>query len=276
MKRTIFLLSLILVVVVGIVSVQAEPDAPDNRSIYIFGDSWAEQMSETGSPIPFDQAIVDNEFDSFVTLHKHGISGSTLEQWATNENGILLALTTAIVNDSSSDPIVFFTLGGNDVFAGASAQEMATNLATILTALEATRPDLQIVQGGYDILNPNVNPAQCLAAMQFIFGSTDPAVVNTAVLTAYQDSATVVDAFDRATIVNTFGSLQGTPGNPTINEWSPVQYLSDCIHLNTDGYNIYLDTLFNEQLSPELCSDPLVIASACPSDTYIYLPLLSR
>ena len=252
-------------------ALQAESVAPANRSIYIFGDSWAAQMSTTGEPIPFDQALVDREFDSFVTLHKHGVSGSTLAQWAADENGMFTTLATAISLDPNPNPIVFVTLGGNDLFAGSTVTEMATNLATILTALEAIRADLQVVQGGYDILNPNVAP-QCMIFMQTLFGSSDPTVVNTALLTAYQSGVTVFSAFERSSSVNTFGTLQGTPGNPTLGEWSPVEYLSDCIHLNANGYNLYLNTLFDKALTPILCSDPLVTSSACPF--LVYLPVM--
>lgn len=259
----------------GIVAVRAQDSAPAERSIYIFGDSWAQQMSETGTPIPFDQTIIDNEFDDFVTLHKHAISGSTLDQWANDENGILTALADEISADSSQSPIVFFTLGGNDVFAGSSAEEMAADLTTILTTLSATRPDVEIVQGGYDILNPNISPAVCFPAMLAIFGSTDPSAINPIILAAYQDSVDVTATFTSTVSVNTFGSLQGSPGEPVISEWSPVQYLADCIHLNSDGYNIYLDTLFQEQITPELCSDPLVTAAVC-SRIKLYLPLITR
>lgn len=265
------ILTLLLVATLYGSALATDNVVPANRSIYIFGDSWAQQMSETGSPIPFDDALVKHEFDSFITLHKHGISGSTLAQWANNEGGILTNLTTAIANDSDSNPIVFFTLGGNDFFAGSSAEEMATNQTTILTALEATRTDLTIVQGGYDLLNPD-SGFFCSSAMQQTFGSTDPTTVNTILLDVYQNSVTIVNQFDRAVSVNTFGSLQGTPGNPTLSEWSPVEFVtSDCIHLTSAGYTIYLDTLFAAQLTPSICSDSMVEAAACEAPLAVTL-----
>lgn len=273
-QRSQFIFILFGLLLFATIPLQAEPAAPADRSIYIFGDSWSQQMSTTGTPIPFDQAIITREFDSFVTLHKYGLSGSTLAQWASDEGGILTTLTTAIAADASQNPIIFFTLGGNDLFGGSTTTEMETNLTTILTALEATRNDIQIVYGAYDVPNPNINPLLCLPAMTAIFGSTDPTVVNSTYLVVYQSSVAVIDTFDRAVTVNTFGSLQGTPGNPTISEWSPVQYWSDCIHPNASGYTIYLDTVFSDQLNSLLCADPRVDAAVCPTSEFVYLPIV--
>ena len=245
-----------------------------NRSLYIFGDSWAQQMSETGTPIPFDQQLIDHEFDSFVTLHKHGISGSTLQDWAEDVDGNMTALLAAIAVDPSVNPLVFFTLGGNDIRDGRTQIEMATDLATILTALEATRADVQVIYGSYDILNPTVSPI-CVFGLEAIFGTSDPLQVNTLLYAAQQGAATVAANFGRTTAVDLFGTLQGNTGMPDLSAWSPIQYVtSDCLHLNSDGYNTYIEALFDTHLTSTICEDPEVTSSACATTTYIYLPML--
>lgn len=279
LKRNLLLLLLTFLALVLLAPggpLQAAPAMPEpaDRSIYIFGDSWAQLMAEVGTPIPFDNAVADRDFDSFITLHRHAISGSTLAEWASDSGGRLTTLATSIAMDTTKNPIAFFTLGGNDVRNDATPEQMAANLAMILNALQSTRADLEIYYGGYDFLNPNIN-GTCMIGTQITFGTTDPALINPQLLAAYQGAALVANSFDRTTAVNTFGTLQGNPGMPDPTMWSPVEYVSaDCLHLNRDGYELYVDALFDLALTAEICSDLNVTSTSCPLRKHIFLPLI--
>lgn len=252
---------LVCVVVVKAASPAGKGETP--RTLFVFGDSWADQMTVTYGT--FGQELTDRGYDE-VTLETWAVSGSTMNGWA-NDNpcdagcpGRFTDLLTAITNDPNPDPIVFFTLGGNDVLDNGIAPStyvgIAADLRIVLDAVNGARPDAQIVIGAYDISNPAIIPIACDLLLAALFGSTDPAVVNPYIIQMYDNHATVADDYANVTVVNTNGTLQGTPGNPDVTQWSPIQYISDCIHLNGSGYDLYLDVIFDEALIDLLLVEP--------------------
>lgn len=277
MKRYIVILGLLLGFVF-VVSVTANPagGGEEPRTIYVFGDSWADQM--TASYGTFDQELVDRGYDSFVTLEMWAVSGSTMDGWANDDPcdtgcpGRFTDLLTAITNDPNPDPIIFFTLGGNDILGNGIGQEVydeiANDLRVVLDAINATRPDTHIIIGAYDISNPNISPVACNILLFAIFGSTDPAVVNPYIIQMYTNHESVAVDYENVAVVNTNGTLQGMPGNPDITQWSPVEYIADCIHLNGSGYDLYLDVIFDNAL------DDLLVVEPAPIE--VYLPILQN
>ncbi|MEM7539052.1 MAG: SGNH/GDSL hydrolase family protein [Chloroflexota bacterium] len=246
----------------------------NERTIYVFGDSWAAQMS--GRLGVFEQELQDRAYDSFITISPWAQGGSTAAGWA--EVGELEALKTAIANDPNPNPIVFFTLGGNDLLnAGATTptdeaySDIQQNINTIVSELLTAREDMQIVSGGYDSFNL-ASSASCTAVFAEALGTTDPTVLNQAIHNVYTQHATIAANYTNYTAVNTSGSLQGNPGNPDFSQWSPAEYMNDCLHLNADGYSIYLDTVFDNALDQLICADA---PGACPSTT-IELPDTSQ
>ena len=150
------------------------------RTLYVFGDSWAEDM--TTSLNLLNPALTSRGFGSFVTVNARAVRGSTMAKWAADNPcgdcpGAFTELQQAIMNDPREAPIVFFTLGGNDITENfiqsgpnqAVFTTIAQDLRTILNALKAARSDVQIIIGGYDILNPNINTFLCVTALQTIF-----------------------------------------------------------------------------------------------------------
>lgn len=240
------------------VPLPVEPQT-DTQSLYIFGDSWADQMDDG----QLQRDVADRDFDTFVTVYPYGIGGTTMDDWANDARGMRGQLTAAIVNDPNPNPIVFFTLSGNDLLGGRSTDEILADLEQLLTELENIRDDLHIVFATYDILNPQIDARQCNGLINNLFGSLDPATVNANWVQLYDLTAAVVDQFDRTTTVNTFGSLQGRPGNPDLASWSPEDYLADCIHLNDDGYDLWLDTVFDEALTPLICRSAVASTAQC-------------
>ncbi len=262
-----FLITLLLI---GPAEAPAAAATTTARTIFIFGDSWVEDITTTSDTTTsiFDQALIDRGYDSFVTTQVKAFSGSTMAGWAADNPcgdcpGELTTLAQAITSDPNPDPIVFFILGGNDVrdsFANSGPNQtiydtLAQDLRTILDTLTATRSDVRIVVGAYDILNPAIDPF-CSVALQLVFGSADPAIVNPYVNQIYTTYETIAAEYTNVVAVNTMGTLQGTPGDPDLSQWSAVQYVADCIHLTESGYKLYLAVIFDEVLIPSL-GDPI-------------------
>lgn len=253
MKPRTLLLLLVVSLFMGGVLVEDAFTNTNSTTLYVFGDSWAQDITT-------DFGTMDDELDergfTSVSVTPFGENGTTMREWATDEEGRLTALTNALEADTSDEPVLFFTLGGNDVIergqssgAAAIVAEIEADMRTLLDALNGVRDDLQIVVGSYDIVNPVVN-GFCTTALQLAFGSTDPGQVNSLVDQVRLVQATVAADYANVTAVNAMGTLQGTPGMPDLDMWSPVQYVaSDCIHLNADGYDFYLDTIFDVALT---------------------------
>ncbi|MEM9775507.1 MAG: SGNH/GDSL hydrolase family protein [Chloroflexota bacterium] len=215
-----------------------------SRSLYVFGDSWADQMDDG----QFQQELADRGYGDTVQLVPFGIGGTTMEGWSNDDDGILSRMLEAISEDPSSHPIVFFTLAGNDILDNGSAENVPADMRELLTQLEDSREDLQIVYAQYDIMN--LENEDCAGLFDSIFGITEPLALSNLWLDLFAGAEQVAAEFDRVTSVNTYGSLQGNPGNPDLGTWSPEEYFADCIHLNDDGYDIYLDTVFDQALTP--------------------------
>lgn len=249
MKKTILIL---LVIISGLMlscsgeELEEEVIEEGKRSLYVFGDSWADQMDDG----QFQQELVDRGYDDSVQLIPFGIGGTTMINWARDSDGMLSELIETIVEDPNPNPIVFFTLGGNDMLGGRPPELVQESMRTVLTELEASRDDLQIVYAQYDVMSPDIEPGECIERFDEIFGATTPETINAIWLEFYAQAEQIAAEFDRTVAVNTYGSLQGNSGNPDFTSWSPVEYFADCIHLNDDGYDIYLDTVFDEALTP--------------------------
>lgn len=228
------------------------------RALFVFGDSWTDAMDDG----IIQQELADRSFEH-VIVNEHAVGGTTMASWANNDDNLLEELIESIQEEPSPNPIVFFTLSGNDLLGGDSVSNIESNLHELLTILEESRSDLQIVYAPYDILNPDIAPEVCNDLWLSIFDTTEATEVNPQWIGMYDRAAGIVDEFDRATTMNTFGTLQGNPGNPDISRWSPVEYSADCIHLNEEGYGVWLDTVFDEALTPIICEDEAVVAPAC-------------
>ncbi|MEM7113463.1 MAG: G8 domain-containing protein [Chloroflexota bacterium] len=241
------------------------------RTLYVFGDSWAADMVDSYGT--FGQALQEHNFDSFITVSNWAEGGSTAAEWA--ESATFANLLTAIENDPKANPLVFFTLGGNDVL-GAEPEtlsevydEVESHLGTIVIDLLATRNDVEVVIGGYDLLNSAV-AANCSSIMNGVFGSDAPSVVNQGMHEIHLRQTAVANQYANVFAVNTSGSLQGNPGNPNFNQWSPAHYFADCIHLNDAGYNLYLDTVFDNVLTAKICA---FVTGPCGIETFLPIVL---
>ena len=251
-------------------------EAAPTRTLYLIGDSWTQQPAADGL---FQQQLASRNLSETVTIQDFAISGSTAAEWAANQDNRLGNITEIIKNDSLDGPVVYLTLGGNDLinafFNGpnpAAYDAIGNNVRTVISELKATRDDVQIVIGGYDITNPAApsgNPIfTCNDALQQLFGTTDPAVANPYIIQLFDTLTNVANEFEGVYTVNTYGSLQGTPGMPNLSQWSPLELIEDCIHPNNAGYALHLNTVFDNRL------ESLLAASTGPLDRQIFLPII--
>ncbi|MFK7804424.1 MAG: SGNH/GDSL hydrolase family protein [Anaerolineae bacterium] len=249
-------------------------ERPATQTLYLLGDSWTQQAADDHGT--FEKALLERGLADSIDVQSFAISGSTADEWANDNGNRLSNLTNAIKNDPLPNPVVFFTLGGNDLrdafIAGpnpAAYDDIEADVRVVINALNASRSDIKIVMGGYDILNPDISPAICNFAANALFGSTDPAVVNPYVIQLYDTIKIVADDFDHVDAINTNGSLQGTPGNPAIDQWSPVGLIADCIHPNSAGYDLYIGTVFDQRL------ETLLMSTNTSASFAILLPFVS-
>lgn len=275
MKAILKTFPLFFVIIWATQTITAQTPAPTPRTLFVFGDSWSERIASGPLDVtplntpPLQLALAEREFDEFITWVSFAVGGTTAEQWASDELLRFTTVKTAIALDPNPNPIVFFTLGGNDLLIdGTPPTETLEDLELIFTELEAIRPDLQIVYGQYDLLNVNAPPivpliTNCEDTYQAAFAGLEPNDAATVALGAFQQAVELVAQFERVQITDTYGSMQGRPGNPDVTKWSPVELLNDCIHLNDEGYGIYLDTTFAALLTPIICQDSAVTADAC-------------
>ena len=252
--RRLFLI--VLMILVGLLlgcSGETESDEDEtyieeegSRALYVFGDSWADAIDDGA----MQAELVERDYDGSVEVIPFGIGGTTMAQWGNDEEGITSELIEAIIVDPNPDPIAFFTLGGNDLLDTGSADTIPDDLRRLLTMLEGSRDDLEIVFAQYDILNPSIEPRVCAGLFENAVGTSDATELNRLWIDLFAESAAVAAEFERVTAVNTYGTLQGQPGSPDPSSWSSADYLVDCIHLNDEGYGVYLDTVFDEGLTP--------------------------
>lgn len=254
---------------------QPVAEAAPSKTLYLLGDSWTQQPFGLGT---FDKILASRNLSESVRLENHAISGSTAAQWAADQNASLTNVTNAIKNDPLDAPVVYLTLGGNDLLAAfvggpndAAYTLVEAHIRTVITQVVATRDDVTVVIGGYDLTNPAASSGNnfltCEALLKGVFDTTDPAVINPYILRLFDTLTAIAADFDNVHVVNTYGSLQGTPGQPDLSQWSPRELIADCIHPNSAGYDLHLKTVFDAKLAGLLMP---------PLERHIFLPTIIR
>jgi lysophospholipase L1-like esterase len=262
-RLTLILVVLFSVFVATITRVSAEPSARQ-RHLYVIGDSWADLMMAQYGTI--DAELAQRGL-GFVTTFDYAVGGSTARAWVADAPcgsscaGFFTEMKTALANDGTNRPIVFITLGGNDLLGryragpgvgNAVFDEIEADLDTIVSDLLAARSDALIVIGGYDILNFQ-SSFYCSVFALFAMGADTPRPVNALFLEGQARQSLVASRYGHVTAVNVAGALQGSPGNPNYSTWSPTQYVdSDCIHLTAAGFEIYMDAIFDQMLGADV------------------------
>lgn len=267
-RRTTVLLLFAIALLVGVQSTALAKDsvAPPPRTLYVMGDSWSDYLTAGYGTI---EAELAQRGYSHVSVLDYAIGGTTARGWAADNPcagsscfpGYFTELQNAIVADPTANPIVFLTLGGNDLLqryqlgpgvGDAVFDEIEADMITIIEALTATRPDLKIIVGSYDILNFQQSIV-CISFGLLVFGAFTPGPINALFAEGTARQQAVASQYPQVVAVNVAGALQGNPGNPDYSSWSPSVYVSfDCIHLTPGGYEIYMDAVFDRLVGPDV------------------------
>lgn len=136
------------------------------KRILILGDSWAAGtwLSKAG-----DKALAAAGLGAWETEGEGtAIGGSRADQWAANQKGKLDLMRAALAKYPSID-IVHIYIGGNDFLRFAMEHDLAKlsaaerkaewdticgNIAKLVEAVLAVRPDIRVVLADYDYLDP--------------------------------------------------------------------------------------------------------------------------
>jgi hypothetical protein len=173
----------------------------------------------------------------------------------------------------------------------AAMPAIEASLRTILDGLVAVHPGVQLVMAGYDLyvlrqadcnvpggcvypdphcpaiclsvcvcacvcerasVNFEQSPA-CIAQALAVFHGLGTPEINLIFLQLGDVQARVAADYANVTYVPLWGSLQIADGmSPTHLRPSPAKYFSDCIHLNDDGWNIFMGNLYDAYWKPQL------------------------
>lgn len=265
MRKTTLLFFLLLTPLTFLVTQSASASQSNERTLYVMGDSWADFMTNWYGTV--EAEVAERGFDNFLAVDStYAIGGTQVRGWVQDDPcqdigescpGLFTEFKQTIANDPNPFPTVFLTLGGNDLLnrydnGGADDpifDEIETNSRQFLQELLDVRPDVRIVWGSYDILNFNQSILCQLLALA-TFGTSAPGPINELFDVGSQRQQLVADEFPRVYFSNVAGTLQGNPGNPDLNSYSPAQFVAfDCIHLTGQGYVLYVDALFSDVLS---------------------------
>jgi hypothetical protein len=164
----------------------AQPTSLDSPRVLIIGDSWAQYMWDDRShPDLLDRfGLADHQALSVSLGSDPGpghtgpevaVSGSEARQWVDTANYPWLANTIALLEQHPTIDRVVMSLGGNDLLAGKSGggwykdmdldfpgseqalfERLRGDTRTIVDAILAARPGIEIILSSYDYPNFNV------------------------------------------------------------------------------------------------------------------------
>lgn len=259
MYRTLFWLLGVMAVVLWVtMPAQAQDSSPIQepqavRTWTIMGDSWGALLLDPTKD-EFQQRGLTN-----VAVLQTSIPGSTAAMWAANVNGILDVVKTAVAI-SPPNPVVYVSLGGNDLIQGYISQgnavfdQIETDLRTISTELTSVRPDVTVVFAAYDILKMDKS-LFCLVSAQLFFNSFLPWDVNPLFFEIGRRQAEIGAEHPQVVYTNVWGTLQGHTGFPNPLLWSPGTYFPDdeldCVHLNEEGYRLFIDAVLDKLIGAD-------------------------
>ncbi len=244
----------------------AVPAAAHN-SFTVIGDSWGFLFYGE-----FRDNMVDAGYGNMFEYYMRAIPGTEASQWVSNDQWcpLLFLLVKFLVRNDTGTPHVLISLGGNDlvndydVWGVSIYDRIEADLRMLVDDLIDENSDVVIIFSGYDIVNMYKNQ-YCTDWAIDLLGSAEPAVVNPGLIELGNRQAAVAADYPNVYYANVFGALQGTPGNPNINEYSPVHYFTDypfwredCIHMGLDGYDVFtqalVDWMENNGVIPLLAS----------------------
>lgn len=270
-RRAVFVLALLI-------SVAAQGQT---KRILVTGDSWA-ALSDGNWGTQF----LLNGYPQY-SRSQSGVSGMTASLMTT-DTFLLQQIVAPLINNPSID-MVHLSIGGNDLLGAwrtstspqdaiALWQQIQSNVQTVVNTALSIRPNLQVTIVGYDYTNfvDTLGNAANLAVW-LALGSPTPGQLNRAFfgdgaaggsLLGMEDyKEDIARANSRVHYYNIEGAMQRDyyGGLSNIDFPSPKQRMgsngSDAIHVNSRGWDILIDTGFNNIYNnlfagPSLATNP--------------------
>jgi len=232
--------------------------------VVYFGDGWA--LLEGG-----DRNI--NEFEEMFHLRNCNVTttnaGSTVRLTAANMAANPNSLLDAIQEDTK---YLWLSIGMNDIFGyfyqnvaevDESIDKLVSDAVVFLGPVYQARPDLRIVQLGYDLVDMcddthgggggNCENSQAQATFPFCI---ETSCHNTQFmkLQQYVDRLQEIYPPPFYTVLNFYGLMQDASGavpgpHPNINYCTPKNYMFDCSHPRSVGYTAIFDELWDQYFS---------------------------
>ncbi len=253
--RWLVLLALVLVLataaLVGpaLAEQYAAPESVVTNSFTVIGDSWGFLYYDK-----FRENMIEAGYGTQFEFFMRAVPGTEASQWVNREQFpcfLLFPLVKSIIKDDAGTPRVLISLGGNDLvndydlWGDLIYDRIEEDLRTLVAMLIAERPDVQIFFSGYEILNM-YKTQLCVDEMVSLLGSAEPSIVNPALLGIGDRQALIAADVPQAHFAPVAGALQGDPGYPDLNVYSPLRYFvlypfwrQDCIHMSFRGYDVY-------------------------------------
>lgn len=248
----------------------AQSSAPSGQpadlpAIVYAGDSWGFFAFPT-----FRQHLIDAGFDQNFNIVSRSVPGSHASQWA---DGMFLRSVLRVLAGSPGDPIVIFSLGGNDFlygdirYSGGGLDDpiydlIEQRLRSIVDQILAARGDTRILFVGYDVLNLD-KTQECHAMAVELTGSGLPQDANPLLVELGEVQRRIANDYTNVYYADVTGALQGRPGNPDLTIWSPLKFFigyigweQDCIHMGQEGYGVFTAAIMNRMLNVGLLPPP--------------------
>jgi lysophospholipase L1-like esterase len=220
--------------------------------IVVFGDSWGTfGRNQFAARAAQDGLTVDNR----------AIGGTTAAFFARpiNQNNLRDA-----VRDNEDAKFVWLTIGGNDALPKMALrqpveeiiQTAVNDTQTFLDPLFEDNENIVVVGFGYEQLD--WTSPLCAAIARAVFWECsgvplDPVCVNQVQFNLQEAMDRLAAIYPRFYSVNLYGSMQvaagvngASVGNPVLTEYADASYMNDCIHLNSAGYTVVFDALWDE------------------------------
>lgn len=250
-SRIVFLAAVLLAA-----GLSFDPAVHAGDDVLLVGDSWAALTGLTGL---WNEIFAINGHPE-ITVYTSAFHGGLARDYADEPNIVpdLLAV-------NPDYKWVMISLGGNDMMTDWTNGEeagwedrLARAFRKVINPIIDERPDIPILLTGYDLPNfamePPVCPALALLTFPPLYGI--PALINTEFLKISMVQGQMAEEFSNVKYVALWGTLQeagGVPDPPNIFEWTPEQFMTDCIHANVEGFNLFTqaiyDTFFVQQFA---------------------------
>jgi len=189
------------------------------------------------------------------------IGGTTSAFWSHLPNSLSNA-----VSDNPDCKWIWLSIGGNDgiygLLLGKEIEEIiakaVNDTRTFLDPLFADHPTVKIVQFGYDVVNFDKG-IMCRTLGRSIFPECrgDIGCSNREMYNLQTAVEMISGYYDRHTSVNLLGTMQKASGEvpgpyPNDDYYTPADLMRDCIHPNSEGFDILFDQLWEVYFKAEV------------------------